>query len=379
MRWALLAGFGVAACGRFGFDAAAPGTGGETTPDADGAAQPLVTCNQPTMIGQVSGLNHRVEIAGTPSGFVAITTDDTHGVRAWTASVAPDGRITAGGGVQIGAVSNGLLAIAPSHTGLLVAGGYATGTYLQAVMADGSVPGAPRDRAGDTAAEGPLAASGTDGTLAFATVAGTGEIDARLVDVTGADLGPAVTIVDAAVGAGEFHIAAAGTGYAATWTDPNGTPNAKRVALLGPDLSVVAGPVTANTSPFGAENGEVAWAAESHTYLVTWQDKSDSGSDQVNIRLYDANLHPLAAQSQQIMSGTGHPRVASDGTGYFITAENYDSRVIVVRYVSPTGDVTAVDLTQNGDPEVWATAGRAGQSISAWVSGTIWVDVPCKP
>lgn len=379
----------LGACGRFGFDALGGGDAAvasdarapDAAPDAPTSPAAKLTCDQPTLgSGTVPDANDQLAVAATPSTLVAISTDSSKALRVWTFDIGPDGSaVPTTQGATLDTDTTGTIGVVTTPDGVLVSASYAGGTKLYPLHADGTPRGLPTVTT-NVAATGALAASGIDGTLAFVSVGSNAEIDAQLVDSTGASTGAMQLIVAGAIAAGAVSIAPAATGYAATWVDPQSSPNAARVALLGADLSVVAGPVTASTDPFDAEDGVIAWAPVSHRYLAAWHDKDATGADQLNIRLYDETLAPVVGASTTILTTTYGPRLSTDGTGFWLTGRGYSPDTLHLSYIAADGTVTAMTDTATADALAWSTTARNGQPVVAWLTaGQLWVDAPCPP
>jgi hypothetical protein len=369
----LAAALAGAACGRLGFD-------DQVSPPADAAAPALtpLACDLPTSSsGVISAMADQVAIAVSDDAVIAMSSDDSKAARVWSYAIAGGSLVAGAANAKLAEDCTGTLALAPSNGGVL-ASWSATGgaTDLQQLSVAGAPIGAELG-AQDAPASSALAASGVDGTLALVTIANSGEVDAITVDATGAPIGSSVQLIGPEVGAGDVELAPAGTGYALTWTDPRPSPNTKQIELLGPDLGVVAGPVTANTDAFDAENGQIAWAPTSNTYLSAWQHKNMVGNDEVNIRVFDAQLTPLSTQSLVIASNTSDPRIAGNGAGFWLTARGYNPDALIVDQIGGDGSVTALAPIQVS-PLAWTIGARAGQPVVGWLEQDLmWLDTPC--
>ena len=167
-------------------------------------------------------------------------------LRIWTFDIGGDGSLMpTTQGATLDTDTTGTIGVIATAEGVLVTSSYANGTKLYPLHFDGTPSGLPAVNAA-AAATGSLAASGIDGTLAFVTYGGSGEIDAQLIDATGAPSGSPQMIIPGALGAGTIVSAPAATGYVVTWTDPSVTPHATELELLGPSICPwLTGPVTA--------------------------------------------------------------------------------------------------------------------------------------
>jgi hypothetical protein len=360
------------ACGRLGFDPVAPDV--FDAPRPVDAAPALLPCSVPTSsAGAVSGTADQLVVIAQGNELVALTTDNSQVLRSWTFAISDTGGVVPGAmGASVATDATGTLAIAPFGTSTLAAWSTPSTAWSQLDPAGQGI-GMLMTLA-QAPASGAVAASGVDGTLALLTIGSNGEVDGVRLDTSGALNGAPVAVVAAAVGAQSVRISPAATGYAITYTDPRPAVATREVMLLDGSLATVAGPVAASTDPYDAEDGQVAWAPASNTYLAAWGDKTTT-ADEVSFRVFDAQLTPLASTATVLESGVDTGGLQSDGQGFWTVTEASDE--LRVDRITATGAVTAqpaVPVMARGA----AVAMRAGQPVVAWLSqGMLSVEGLC--
>jgi hypothetical protein len=376
MRWAAAICV-VAGCGRLGFDAVHQDVTVDATVDSRPDAAPaLLPCNQATSAsGTVSAMADQLVVAANANEIVAITTDNSDVLRSWTFDVSETGSVVPGAmGNVLASNATGTLAMAPFGTNTLVAWSTPNTQWSQVDPAGQGI--GTEGAATQPPAAGALAASGIDGTLALLTVGSNSEVEGIVLDSAGAASGTMVIIIAADVGAQSVRMAPAATGYVVTYTDPRPAVNTREVMLLDAQLAVVAGPVAASTDPYDAEDGEVAWAPASNTYVAAWGDKSTT-ADEVSYRVFDAQLSPLAATATVIEGHADGVGLRSDGQSFWLVTNGYNPSELLIDAIAADGSTTSAPAIP-----VTALAAdlaiRAGQPVVTWlVQDALWLDGVC--
>jgi hypothetical protein len=117
---------------------------------------------------------------------------------------------------------------------------------------------------------------------------------------------------------------------------------------------------------------------------VTWYEKDAVSDDAVWIQILDGALAPVTVP-MLVATKSLKPRVASDGTDYWIAWVSYESgtdKLVAVR-VTAAGAVNprAVE-TSGGTPVHWDMVARQGQAVLAWteaggVGPDLWFEAMC--
>jgi hypothetical protein len=387
MRWIGVAALAATACGRLGFGAVgqtsdAPASPGpDAAPDSSpgsgsGSSTGQLTCNQATSSsGTVATTGAQLAVTTAASDIVAITTDSSQALLSWTFAVDAAGSAQPGAaGNMIASTATGTLGIAPLGGGSLAVWSSPASSW-QTLDASAQAVG-PVMTAIAAPASGAIAASGIDGTLALLEVGSNGEVDGVLLDASGAVVGVPVVVISPAIGAQSVRLAPAATGYVVTYTDPTQTVATREVMLLDAALTPRMGPVAASTDAFDAEDGVVAWAPSTQTYVAAWTDKTNTTTD-VNLRVFDAQLVPLEPMASVIEASADMEALSSDGSGFWLASRGFSPNEIRIDYIAAGGAITAKP-TVPADPAAMAMTVRNGQPVVTWlVQDALWVDGLC--
>ncbi len=357
-----------AGCGRFGFTDEVATPDANPSAPADGAAPTMLACTAPSraQVGTIDALS----AFGTASG-IAMVTSTAGAIQGWTYDVTADGSLALGTqGAALGTSETDSIAAIASGTTVLVAsltGSPPTGTTLAAFDGALASDAAPSTRTGEFMATGPLAPASPG--FAYVTEdATTREVDARVVDTSGADASVPVAIVDGTAKASEPSIIATPHGYALAFVSTTPTPNVAQLELLGSDLHVATAPVTGSTSTDDPEHPLVRYAPASDTYLLAWMEKSAT-TDGIWIAIYDGGGN-LVVPGKQIASSSYTPAIATDGTGFWIVWKSYAPAPdhLDGAHVAADGSTTPRPVTMSGgDAAQWTMVDRFGQPMLVWV------------
>jgi hypothetical protein len=376
----------VASCGRFGFD---PQLSDDSTSDDPH----VLLCGAPARFSIGAPLQS-LSAAATPSGFAVVGVDGGQ-LRGWTyewtespgaaAVLAPGAR-----DVLLAADATTTLGIAAAGDDLVVAsiyGGSApAGTRLHLLDAALS-PRAPSPSLdGVMVGEGPIARGGGEAAgLVLVSVDPTTRVDARRIDMSGAELAPAQGVVDAAEDASSVHVAPGKDGYVLSWTASAGSPNRKRVARLDRNLDLVAGPVFASSG--ANENvvrGSVAWLPEADRYLVAWFEKAATGGDDVWFQVLDGALAPVGLPTRLAQRAV-LPQIGTGGGRFFVAWRDVSTTpaALTAAVIGADGAVTPREVPRaGGAPRGHAFVERNGQAVLVWSEAggdelDLWLDPMC--